>query len=294
MTKRIRWSDNDRYFGPFTYARDSRHYRPFSVMLGSGSEDYPECRLRLSGFGHTLLIALPAIIKPWRHWVDTSHYGWSDNPSGGYWDEHGTEYGFTLVEGALHLHYGPQTHDSETTKSKCWFLPWRSWRHVRHTLYDLEGAFFADLPKWGFRHKNGWEVRNAIEAACPTASFEFDDFDGERITAKTKIEEREWRFGEGKFKWLSLFRRNKISRSLDIQFSAETGERKGSWKGGTIGHSIGMLPGELHEAAFRRYCAEHSMTFVAPAQGTSASGQDAQQLGAKPAGPVGSGADDAP
>ena len=25
-------------------------------------------------------------------------------------------------------------------------------------------------------------------------------------------------------------------------------------KGGTVGHSIDMLPGELHEAAFRRYC----------------------------------------
>lgn len=34
--------------------------------------------------------------------------------------------------------------------------------------------------------------------------------------------------------------------------------------------------------------------WVTPAQGTSASGQDAQQLGAQPAGPVGSGADDAP
>lgn len=32
------------------------------------------------------------------------------------------------------------------------------------------------------------------------------------------------------------------------------GPEKGSWKGGTIGHSIEMLPDELHEAAFRRYC----------------------------------------
>ena len=43
--------------------------------------------------------------------------------------------------------------------------------------------------------------------------------------------------------------------------AGETGKRKGSWKGGTIGHSIGMEPGELHESAFRRYCTEHNMVF---------------------------------
>lgn len=37
------------------------------------------------------------------------------------------------------------------------------------------------------------------------------------------------------------------------------------WKGGTTGHAINMLSGELHEAAFRRYCAENNMTFVSVA-----------------------------
>lgn len=37
----------------------------------------------------------------------------------------------------------------------------------------------------------------------------------------------------GWFKWLSWFGRPKIRRSLDIQFSSETGPEKGSWKGGT-------------------------------------------------------------
>jgi hypothetical protein len=65
MTARaIRWSDHDRYFGPFTYARDLK-YRKLSVMLGSGDgDDYPGCRLRLSIGSHTLIVALPAIIKP--------------------------------------------------------------------------------------------------------------------------------------------------------------------------------------------------------------------------------------
>lgn len=270
----IRWSDNDRYFGPFTYSRDSRHYRPLCIMLGSGRDEYPGCRLRLSAFGHTLNVALPAIIRPWRQWNEirtepTRSKMIASGCEPGYWNEHQREFGISLAEGAAHIHYGPQTHDSTTTKSKCWFYPWREHRCIRHSLYDLDGEHFADLPEWGFRHKNGWTVKNAIEDACPVARFEFADFDGERIVATCRIEEREWRRGKGLFRLLYLGR-NRIGRSLDLSFSAEVGPRKGSWKGGTVGHSIAMLPGELHEAAFRRYCDNKGLTFVGPAQGGEA------------------------
>jgi len=260
-TYRIRWSDNDHYFGPFTYARDRKGWRPIAIILGSGDgDDYPGCRLRISAFGHTLIAALPSIINPWRRWVDTSHYEWS-RPHGGYWEERAREYGFSASEGALHVYFGPQTHDSDTTKSKVWFYPWRKRRCIRHSLYDLEGQHFADLPEWGIGNKNGWTVMKAIEDACPTARFEFDDFDGERITAICRIEEREWKRGKGLFRLLYIGR-NRISRSLDLRFSSEVGKRKGSWKGGTVGHSIEMFSGELHEAAFRRYCSENFLKFV--------------------------------
>lgn len=275
FAQRIRWSDNDRYWGPFTYARERGMECGITIMLGSGDgDDYPGCCLRLGGFGHTLIIALPQILKPWREWVEirtepTRGEMIAEVRNPGYWDMHAREFGFSVFEGAIHVHYGPQTHDSTTDKVKVYFLPWRSWRHVRRSLYDLDGQHFADLPHQRGMAKlgtnawhNSWAVQKVIEEACPSSSFDFDDYDGERITAVTRIEEREWLLGEGKFKWLSWFRRPNISRSLDIQFLKETGARKGSWKGGTIGHSIAMLPGELHEAAFRRYCAEHQMTFV--------------------------------
>lgn len=269
----IRWSDNDRYWGPFTFSRAS-HYRPTGIMLGSGdNDDYPGCRIRFSVAGHTLIVALPSLLKPWRKWHEittepTRSKMIEQGRTPGYWDSYDREFGFTLAEGAAHFHFGPQTHDSNTTKSKVWFFPWREHRQVRHSLFDLEGDLFADLPEWGFGHKNGWSVRNAIVDACPTAKFEFDDFDGERIVATAKIEEREWRRGKGLFR-LFFIGRNRVSRSLDLSFSSEVGRRKGSWKGGTVGHSIEMLPGELHEDAFRRYCGEQGLTFIA-AQGIEA------------------------
>lgn len=271
----LRWSDTDRYFGPFTYANENRpdgrgkeRRRVFGAYFstgGNGDDERARNRLRLHLLGRTLIVRLPDLMQPARA---RRTYLDADGHERGYWETWERSFGFLFVEGALHVDYGRQTHSSDTDKSKCWFLPWRSWRHVRRSFYGLNGEHVATLPDTGKSYLDDpgrWDRERAIEDACPTVAFDFLDFDGERITATTRIEEREWRLGEGCFKWLSLFARPKISRSLDIHFSSETGRRKGSWKGGTIGHSIGMEPGELHEAAFRRYCAKHDMTFVAPA-----------------------------
>lgn len=267
-----RWSDNDRYFGPLTYAFDKR-YRPIAAVLSSAEEEYPGCSLRISAFGHTIIAALPAVIKPHVYWVDLSDREWATaRPDGrkGYTQVDQRNYGFSCADGFLQVYRGRTTMDSSTDRTKGYFLPWKSWRHVRRSFYGLKGEHIATLPDTGKGYigdPGRFDRESAIADATPTVSFEFDDFDGERITATTRIEEREWRLGKGKFKWLSMFRRPKIVRSLDIQFSAETGRRKGSWKGGTIGHGIDMKPGELHEAAFRRYCADNNMTFAGIAAG---------------------------
>lgn len=105
--QRIRWSDNDRFWGPFTYA--SGDHRRFAIVLGSGDdEDYPGCGLRVSIGSRTLILALPPIIKPSRKWVDTSRYEWSKGPGSGYWSKTEREYGFTYSEGFLSVMYGRQ------------------------------------------------------------------------------------------------------------------------------------------------------------------------------------------
>ena len=266
-----RWGDNDRYFGPFTYARDGS-YRPIAIELSSGCDEYPGASFRISGFGHTFILNLPGwALRPYREKVQAKSWDEKTVKRLGrdwYWHIDSREYGFSIAEGALHLHFGRQSGDSSTEKNRCYFFPWKEWRHVRHSFYGLQGEHVTTLPDSSKPCDDGlkkWERDEAIREATPTAAFEFDDFDGERITATTRIEEREWKFGTGWFKWLSLFRKPKISRSLDLHFSSEVGDRKGSWKGGTVGHSIEMLPGELHEQAFRRYCEENDLTFVGAA-----------------------------
>lgn len=264
-----RWSDNDRRAGRFIYAYSGRE-RGFrlGLMLSSRGDD-DEGRfatLRAEIGRHTLIVILPPIIEPHREYVALNEKYQRvprEQATRGYWDGHQREFGFTISDGALHYHYGEQTHEWPGTKSGCWFFPWRSWRNIRHSLYDLQGQHFADLPAW--RGLHGYEARKALENACPAAQFSFRDFDGEQITCTTRVEERESARGEGRWKWLSWFSRKLVRRSLNIEFHKETGRRKGSWKGGTVGHSIEMRPAELHEPAFRRYCEQNEMTFGAPA-----------------------------
>ncbi len=260
MSRRL--TSEDRHFGPITYAR-SRDWCPIRLVYSSGGDDDSEKtwnHITAYAFGWVARIKVPDIIQPHRvkhvaHWdaATVARIGrdW-------YYETHAREYGFSISSnGFVQVFYGEQTMSSDTEKLWCMHMPWTQWRHVRFSLYDLNGAHFwseFDSKNKKENWANRYEERRKAEEEVPSVSFMIEDDDGQKVTAKTHIQEREWKFGERWFKWLSLFRKNKIHRSLDIEFSAETGPEKGSWKGGTMGCSIEMLPGELHEAAFIRYC----------------------------------------
>lgn len=277
--KAARWGDNDVYLGPFTWvSRDS--WSHWAIVLRSRGDDDTEsgqCTLRISMGRKTLIIALPHIVRPWREKV---YPGWDADTikrlgRDWYWNIDPREYGFSLhnagtVGGSLHLsiYYGRtggSMQDSSVQQQWGCFLPWTEWRHVRRTLYDLEGKHFWTEWDWIERmyrrhplENDRWKLRHSWEDMCPVARFTVVDSDGEYIMATTRIEEREWRWGAKWFEWLSWFRKPMVRRSLDIDWSSETGPEKGSWKGGITGESIDMLPGELHEETFRRFCSlEH-------------------------------------
>lgn len=252
--KNRRWSDNDRHLWPFTLSTGD--YWRLGAVIDSGAHEgaQGDCHIRLHLFRITLICELPRILSDYR--VRHTAVSWDAATIArlgrDWYDEvFPCEYGFYFSDGNLHTYFGPQTHDSRTTKSRCFFLPWRSWRFVRHSLFDLEGKHFHTEYESA---RNAWAASEAVKNACPKMRFDFEDFDGQRIIATTHIEEREWRFGTKFCRWLAWFRRPSIRRDLALEFSSEVGPEKGSWKGGTVGHSIEMLPGELHEDAFKRYC----------------------------------------
>jgi len=65
--------------------------------------------------------------------------------------------------------------------------------------------------------------------------------------ATIQVDEREWRYHW--FKWLPI---KKVSRSIDVEFSDEVGERSGTWKGGTIGCSYEIKGNETPLQCLRR------------------------------------------
>lgn len=256
-----RLTDNDRSFGPFTWGKWTNS---FSIKWGSGGEEEDTFgnHLRIVAFGWVLQISLPSILRPWKEKHMALSWSEEDVKRMGrnwYYNVYPREYGFSLSNMGngydfLQVFFGPQTHDSSTTKSWCKHLPWKQWRHVRFSLYDTEGKHFWSELDRNRKRRCGFADQTKMEELVPKAHFSFEDYDGARIIATTRIQEREWHKGEGWFKWLRFLNKPMIRRSLDLRFSDEVGPQKGSWKGGTIGHSTDMLPGETPEQAFRRYC----------------------------------------
>lgn len=255
-------TNNDSQIGPLTYGRSS--WRPWRLSIEShgGDDGHPYNALIAYAFGWVFRLYLPRIIQPKRTKVEAKSWDAETVRRLGrdwYWDVEAREYGVCLSEGHLTVYYGIQPGDS--TKDQYWscFLPWTQWRFIRFSLYQPDGTHFftqieSDRRKQKVSGLDYYKPQHEAQEKVGKIAFKFLDFDGEEITATTHVEEREWRFGTGWCSWLGVFRKPKISRSLSINFSAEVGPEKGSWKGGTTGHGIDMLPGETPEQAFRRYC----------------------------------------
>ena len=251
-----RLTDNDKQFGPVTMGWCDHGMKLKSLALENFGEDdnyYGTC---LTFFFNRLVVRLrlPHFLKPYREWREA---GWDEATikrlgRDGYWHCEPREFGASLMDGHVSMKYGRQGMDSSTDKSCGFFLPWTQWRMVRFSIYDNNCSLFWESAG---KRKKSWDEQFEAEKICPKQVFKFKDYDGQEIIATTHIEEREWLRGEKWCKWLSWFSQPKIRRSLDIEFSDEVGPRKGSWKGGTIGHGIDMQASEYHETAFRRYCA---------------------------------------
>lgn len=261
-----RLTENDRNLGPFTLGRWKK---TFSAEFSTGDEEDGPMRNQFLfvAFGWALRIKLPNLVQCAREKVVPAWDSETVKRLGRdyYFKTWDRRFGVTLSDMGcgpggngydfLQIKYGRSTHDSSTDKSWCKHLPWKQWNHVRHSFYAPDGSHFYTEPKRvkgrGMEHFEAWMKK---QEECPVVHFGFEDYDGELIVATCRIEEREWQKGEGWFKWLKWFSCPLIHRTLNLHFSAEVGTEKGSWKGGIIGTSREMKPGDTPESAFRRYC----------------------------------------
>jgi hypothetical protein len=228
-----RYANDSKFLGPYlSYHRYPRHWE---VKLSSGDDEYPGCHLLVCLWVVAIVLELPRLIRPVEIGYEVCE----------------REYGVAYYtdSGILTAMWGQQPWDYETSKRKSWTLPWTQWRVVKEEMFDekMTPRYILNDPVCG-------RVRALCREDKKVVGFCFSDYDGEGITADTDAERCTQRLGKGWFTWLGYLRAKKVRTWLNIRFDKEVGPEKGSWKGGTLGHAIEMLPGEDHEAAFRRYC----------------------------------------
>ena len=243
--------------------------REYGFELSTGYHDGGEGdynTLNIKFLRHSWWFRIPQIIKPKTVWVDLSQHDWATERDGkkGYWNHIRRDYGISTFENSLHIHYGIQPGSwsrddrKNSDHTKVWFIPWLNQRYIRKSYYDvvnqshLKTFWDSKSPKGFYKY----DEQHKYEDSYRHLIAKFNDFDGEEITAKCRVEEMEWRWGTGVFKWLSWFRKPFIRRTLWISFDKETGYEKGSWKGGIMGQGIDMLKGESAQSAFLRYASE--------------------------------------
>jgi hypothetical protein len=122
-------------------------------------------------------------------------------------------------------------------------MPWRDWSHIAHDVLRIDGTWAPYVGSWerdkepDGRHIESYPYRYLLRNG-----------EKQERTATIYVDRYEWRLRW--LRWTRLFRR--VSHYIDVSFSAEMGERTGSWKGGTIGCSYELRPGETPLECLRR------------------------------------------
>jgi hypothetical protein len=133
-------------------------------------------------------------------------------------------------------------------KTKFIYMPW-SWNHCRTSVWRKDSTWEHEL-KGRTPRKDFWQDQWKAVIYYETHPYTYTLKGGavQKAHATCHIVEREWRWKALMF----LPWPNRISRKIDIDFDREMGERSGSWKGGTVGCSWPIKPGDTILEALRQ------------------------------------------
>lgn len=132
-----------------------------------------------------------------------------------------------------------------------WALRWHSTEVLKEIVSGHESIWREDRKSRIGR--DSFEVMREQEAAEKAVStiwtyrYVLKDGTLQEVQATIHLERRVW-----KARWYPIIPITKSRTSIDVKFSDEVGEGKGSWKGGTIGCGYDLLPGETALECLRR------------------------------------------
>lgn len=152
-------------------------------------------------------------------------------------------WGFAVHNNAIWFYYGGKG-NYKGNNTKAFYLPFLTKEWVRTSIMLKDGSWEHERPRniKNF-YEDTWKNKQYV------MEFDFlDRHDNTVIPTKAYVEEREWR--PKWLTWTSLF--SSTRRDLDLHFSKEVGNRKGSWKGGILGTGYKMYQRETPEQAVVR------------------------------------------
>lgn len=155
------------------------------------------------------------------------------------------KWGVAIHDNIFWLYKGGNGNGNGGTKWWTWDIPFFTKIHMAHLVETKDGKMVnSDL----LGQKNPYISYYDDERVNKHYTKYIDSYDGSEIDCEYWVESREWRP-----KWLTWTKRFAVKREyIEISFKQEVGKGKGSWKGGCIGCSYNLLPGETPEECIRR------------------------------------------
>lgn len=133
-------------------------------------------------------------------------------------------------------------------ESKTIYFPWNmEWYRTSLLLNDNTWEHETKGNYKEFYHEK-WDEKKFVEQHYYKYVPDGIERKIQRTVATISVNEREWR--PRWFMWTKMFAM--VRKTIDVEFAHEIGERVGTYKGGTIGCSYDMLPGETPEQTLRR------------------------------------------
>lgn len=158
------------------------------------------------------------------------------------WQRDWQRWGISHCDDALHL--------SWNERSKVMWLPWLNKVHQRHEIRRPDGSWSRFVGAWEQKEPDGRQ-----ESVFPY-TYKLRNGEVQNRDATVFVERRAWR--PRGFTWTPIF--ENVRQTIDVQFSDEVGECAGSWKGGCVGCSYEMIPGETPLQTLRRMESERKFT----------------------------------
>lgn len=126
----------------FEFSRETIY--SIDMRYNTGCEYHPFNNITISLFGYRLLVRFFNVIPPWRKKIIATSWSKEDKERMGrdyYWEVHERQFGFYLYGDSFNVLYGRNKAfgSSGECKRKHFWLPFKQWRHIRFSIYDLQG-----------------------------------------------------------------------------------------------------------------------------------------------------------